>query len=65
MKETRPAPLGATYRRDVRPGSLNPGPYAAPNGARPGLCDRSYKYVAPTELGHIPKHPNSDEVSVI
>jgi hypothetical protein len=50
MTITRPAPLGATHKQDVRPGWSNPESYAAPNGARSVLFDRGYKYLAPTEL---------------
>ena len=49
-KKTRPAPLGATYKQDVRLGWSRPRPDAAPNGAKRVLFDRGYKDFAPTEL---------------
>ena len=50
MTKARPAPLGATYKRSVRVGQLNPEPDATPNGAKHVLFDRGYKDFAPTEL---------------
>jgi hypothetical protein len=49
MTKTRPAPLGATYKRNVRPSRLSSRPDVAPSGARPVLFVQSYKDLAPTE----------------
>jgi hypothetical protein len=51
MTKTRPAPLGATYKPNVRPSWFSPRPDVAPSGARPVLFDPSYKDFAPPELG--------------
>jgi hypothetical protein len=49
-KKARPAPLGATYKQDVRLRWSRPKPDAAPNGAERVLFNRGYKDFAPTEL---------------
>jgi hypothetical protein len=49
--KTRPAPLGATYKRSVRPNWSSLPSDATPNGARRFLFDCGYKDFAPTELG--------------
>jgi hypothetical protein len=51
MTKTRPAPLGATYKPNVRPGRLSSRSDVAPSGARRVLFDPSYKDFAPPELG--------------
>jgi hypothetical protein len=51
MTKTRPAPLGATYKRNVRPSWLRSRPDVAPSGARSVSFDPSYKDLAPPELG--------------
>jgi len=51
MTKTGPAPLAATYKRDLRLAWLNPRTDVAPNGATRALFDPVYKDVAPTELG--------------
>ena len=48
--KTRPAPLGATYKQDVRLRRVRPKPDAAPNGAKRVLFNRGYKDFAPTAL---------------
>jgi hypothetical protein len=50
MIKTRPAPLGATYKPDVRPSRLSSRPDVAPSGADRALFNPSYKDFAPTEL---------------
>ena len=49
MTKTRPAPLGATHKPDVRPSWFSSRPDVAPSGARRVLFDPSYKDLAPTE----------------
>jgi hypothetical protein len=51
MTKTRPAPLGATYKRNVRPSWLSSRSDVASNGADRALFNPSYKDLAPTELG--------------
>jgi hypothetical protein len=51
MTKTRPAPLGATYKPNVRPSRLSSRPDAAPSGPSRVLFDPSYKDFAPPELG--------------
>jgi hypothetical protein len=51
MTKTRPAPLGATYERNVRPSWVSSKLDVAPSGARRVLFDPSYKDFAPPELG--------------
>ena len=51
MTKTRPAPLGATYKRKLRPRWFSSRPDVAPSGARRVLFDPSYKDFAPPELG--------------
>jgi hypothetical protein len=59
MTKTRPAPLGATYKRNARLGWLNRSD-AAPKGANRVLFGRGYKDFAPPELGcSIANHPDS------
>jgi hypothetical protein len=59
-KKTRPAPLGATYKQDVRLRWSRPKPDAAPNGAERVLFNRGYKDFAPMELGAASQpQPNS------
>jgi hypothetical protein len=50
MTKTRPAPLGATYKRNVRPSRFGSRSDVAPSGADRSLFDPSYKDSAPTEL---------------
>jgi hypothetical protein len=50
MTKTRPAPLGATYKRNVRLGWSDPRSDVAPSGAKRALFKPSYKDFAPTEL---------------
>src|SRR5260221_14484463 len=50
MTKTRPAPLLATYKREVRPLSFSSRPDVAPGGARHVLFNPSYKDFVPTEL---------------
>jgi hypothetical protein len=50
-KKTRPAPLGATYKQDVRLRWSRPKPDAALNGAERVLFNRGYEDFAPMELG--------------
>ena len=60
MTKTRPAPLGATYKRNVRPSGFGSRSDVAPSGADRSLFDPSYKDLAPTELGRrIAKHTDS------
>ena len=49
-KKTWLAPLGATYKRDIRLRWSRPRPDAAPNGAKHVLVGHSYKDFAPPEL---------------
>jgi hypothetical protein len=51
MTKTRPAPLGATYKRNVRPSWFSSRPDVAPSGADRVLFNPSYKDFAPPELG--------------
>jgi hypothetical protein len=50
MTRTRPAPLGATYKRGLRPICIGSKPDVAPSGAKRVLRDPSYKDPAPMEL---------------
>lgn len=50
MKKARPAPLGATYKQEIRPSWSGSRSDAAPNGAKRVLFNPSYKGFAPTEL---------------
>jgi hypothetical protein len=59
-KKTRPAPLGATYKLNVRIRWSRQKPDVAPNGAKPVLFGCGYKDFAPTELARsVTTHPNS------